>query len=68
MNSSGGFYFGKSCFKLMPGMPRLSAVHILITADAFLLRQTLDRNTLTEVVLTMVTISVCGGEFQVVFF
>jgi len=66
VNSSGGFRFGKSCFNLMPGTPRLSAICVLVMADAFLIIQAMGRNILAEVVLGMVTIPVCDGECQVV--
>lgn len=50
----------------MADVPRHYAVRILNVADAFLIIQALDRGLLAEVVLVMVTISICGGESQVV--
>lgn len=49
----------------MPGMPRLSAVRILIIDDAFLIIEALDRNMLAEVVFVVVSIFICTGESQV---
>lgn len=49
----------------MPGMPRLSAVRILITDDASLIIEALDRNMVAEVVFVVVAISICTGESQV---
>lgn len=49
-------------------MLRLSAVHILLPADTFLMEQALDRNTLAEILVAVLVACVCNGESQVVPF
>lgn len=49
-------------------MLRLSAVHILLLADTFLMEQALDRNVLAEILAAVLTVCVRNGESQVVLF